>query len=93
MIDPATGWFEIAQEYDDKRSISIASIVEQQWFAQYPLPAQIIFDCGSKFMGHEFIEMVTKDYGIKKRPISVCNPQANAVLERPPDYRKYSTDV
>jgi hypothetical protein len=81
MIDLATGWFEIAQ-YDDKRSISIAEIVEQQWFTRYPLPTQIIFDRGSKFMGHEFIKMVTKDYGIKKRPISVRNPQANAVLER-----------
>ena len=29
MIDPATGWFEISQ-YDDKRSITIANIVEQQ---------------------------------------------------------------
>jgi hypothetical protein len=80
MIDPATGWFEIAQEYDDKRSISIASIVEQQWFAQYPLPAQIIFDRGSKFMGHEFIEMVFRTLGAKNDgtgfqslPYAVCN--------------------
>ena len=32
-------------------------------------------------MGHEFINMITKDYGIKKKPISVRNPQAKAVLE------------
>ena len=30
MIDPATGWFEIC-EYDDKRSITVANIVETQW--------------------------------------------------------------
>ena len=30
MIDPATGWFEI-HEYDDKRSITVANIVEQKW--------------------------------------------------------------
>ena len=30
MIDPATGWFEIHQ-YDDKRSITVANIVEQEW--------------------------------------------------------------
>jgi hypothetical protein len=26
--------------------------------------------------------MITKDYGIKKKPISVRNPQANAIIER-----------
>ena len=30
MIDPATGWFEVSQ-YDDKKSITVANIVEQQW--------------------------------------------------------------
>ena len=29
MIDPATGWFEIKQ-YDDKKSITVANIVEQE---------------------------------------------------------------
>jgi len=43
MIDPALGWFEIAQ-YDDKSSITIANIVEQQWQRRYPLPMQVIFD-------------------------------------------------
>jgi hypothetical protein len=43
MIDPTTGWFEIAQ-YDDKKSITIANIVEQQWLTRYPLPTQVIFD-------------------------------------------------
>ena len=35
MIDPATGWFEI-HEYDDKKSIAIANIAEQEWFSRYP---------------------------------------------------------
>jgi len=30
MIDPATGWFEIVQ-YDDKKSITVANLVEQTW--------------------------------------------------------------
>ena len=81
MIDPATGWFEIAQ-YDDKKSITIANIVEQQWLTRYPLPTQVIFDRGSEFIGHDFKDMVTNDYGIKKKPITVRNPQANAMLER-----------
>ena len=34
MIDPATGWFKIA-EYNDKRAATIANLVEQSWLAQY----------------------------------------------------------
>jgi hypothetical protein len=34
MIDPATGWFEI-QQYDDKQSITVANIIEQEWFSRY----------------------------------------------------------
>jgi hypothetical protein len=29
MIDPATGWFKIKQ-YNDKKSITVANIVEQE---------------------------------------------------------------
>ena len=34
-IDPATGWFKIKQ-YDDKKSITVANIVKQEWLARYP---------------------------------------------------------
>jgi hypothetical protein len=37
MINPATGWFEIHQ-YDDKRSITVANIAEQEWFSRYLVP-------------------------------------------------------
>jgi hypothetical protein len=37
MIDPATGWFEI-QQYDNKQSITVANIVEQEWFSRYQGP-------------------------------------------------------
>ena len=37
IIDPATGWFKIKQ-YDDKISITVANIVEQEWLARYPRP-------------------------------------------------------
>ena len=33
------------------------------------------------FIGHEFRHMVSHDYGIKPKPISVRNPQANAIVE------------
>jgi hypothetical protein len=81
MIDPATGWFEIAQ-YDDKQSISIANIVEQQWLTRYPLPTQVNFDRGSEFIGYDFKAMLSEDYGIKNKPTTVRNPQANVIIER-----------
>ena len=80
MIDPATGWIEII-EYDDKRAITVANIAEQEWFSRYPWPTQIIFDRGNEFMGQDFKDMIKNDYGIKAKPITVRNPQANAIVE------------
>ena len=81
MIDPASGWFEIHQ-YDDKRAITIANIVEQEWLLRYPWPTQITFDRGNKFIGHKSRHMVGHDYGIKCKPITVQNPQTNAIVEQ-----------
>ena len=80
MIDPATGWFEM-RTIPDKRADTIANLVEQTWLTRYPWPTQIIFDRGSEFMA-EFAQMVTEDYGIKRKPITKRNPQANAIIER-----------
>ena len=40
MINPVTGWFEIAQ-YEDKREISIANLVETTCLSIYPIPIEI----------------------------------------------------
>ena len=40
MIDPVTGWSEITQ-YDDKRLIPIANLVEITWLTRYPRPREI----------------------------------------------------
>lgn len=80
MIDPATGWFEI-QQYDDKCSITVANIVEQEWFSRYPWPTQVTFDRGSEFIGQDFKHMIQKDYGIKSKLITVRNPQTYAIVE------------
>jgi hypothetical protein len=56
MIDPATGWFEIKQ-YDDKKSITVAIIVEQEWLTGYPQPSLITLDHGSEFIGQDFRDM------------------------------------
>ena len=49
MIDPATGWFEMAQ-ITNKTAADIVDITEKTWFTRYPLPQQIVFDRGTKFM-------------------------------------------
>ena len=37
MIDPIIGWSKITQ-YDNKRTISIANLVETTWLTRYPIP-------------------------------------------------------
>src|SRR6476660_6676409 len=81
MIDPVSGWFKIHQ-YGDKQSVTIANIAEQEWFSRYPWPTQVTFDRGSEFIGHDFKHMILHDYGVKAKPITVRNPQANAIVER-----------
>ena len=53
MIDPITGCFDITQ-YDNKRTISIANLVETVWWTRYPRPMEITYDQGSESIGHEF---------------------------------------
>ena len=81
MIALASSWFEIHQ-YDDKRAITLANVVEHEWLLRYPWPTQITFDRGYKFIGHKFRHMVGHDYGIKCKPITVQNPQANAIVKQ-----------
>ena len=80
MIDPATGWFELHQ-IPDTRSDTLANVVEQEWLCRYPWPSQITYDHHGSFIGKEFQSMID-DYGIKRKPITVRNPQANAICER-----------
>ena len=55
MIYPVTGWLEIMQ-YNDKRAISIANLVETTWLSRYPRPIEITYNQGSEFIGREFIK-------------------------------------
>ena len=68
MIDPATGWFEI-QQYDDKQSITVANIIEQEWFSRYPWPTQVTFDRGSEFIGQDFQQMIKKTMASQQNPL------------------------
>jgi hypothetical protein len=59
----------------------VADIAEKTWFTRYPLPQNITLDRGKEFMA-EFAKMVREDYGLKIKPITTRNPQANAIIER-----------
>jgi Integrase zinc binding domain len=79
MIDPATGWFEMKQ-INDKEATTVANIVEMTWLTRYPWPTMITYDQGTDFIA-EFAQMVLNDYGIKSKPITKRNPQANSIIE------------
>ena len=57
MVDPVTGWFEIAQ-YNDKRAISITDLVETKWLSRYPITIEIMYDQGSEFIFHKFRKLL-----------------------------------
>ena len=57
MIDPITGWFEINQ-YDNKRAVSIANLLETTWLTRYTRPPEIMYYQGSEFICHEFIKLL-----------------------------------
>ena len=45
MIYPITGWSQVTQ-YNDKREMSIANLVETTWLSRYPRPMDIAYDQG-----------------------------------------------
>jgi transposase InsO family protein len=50
------------------------------WLARYPRPQVIVFANGGEFK-REFKQMC-ENYGIKAKPTTSHNPQANAIIER-----------
>jgi transposase InsO family protein len=80
MIDPVTGWFEIA-EIPAKRADIVINVLEQRWLTRYPRPSKVINDRGSEFLA-ECRSVLKHEYGIKQVFISTRNPQANAMVER-----------
>ena len=64
-----------------KDAPTVANVVEQTWLTRYLWPSIIQYDRGSEFLA-EFAEMVEDDYGIKRKPSTVRNPQSNAMIER-----------
>jgi hypothetical protein len=80
MIDPATGWFEIA-EIDIKQANEIINRLEFSWLTRYPWPTEIIMDRGREFAA-EVCDALKNEYGITGKLITMQNPQANSILKR-----------
>jgi hypothetical protein len=66
-------------EIFDKTSAQISNLVYKCWFSRYPCCHYLIYNNGSEFKLH-FCNLC-KTYGIKRKPTSIKNPQANAILE------------
>jgi transposase InsO family protein len=80
MIDPVTGWFEMA-EIPAKSADVIMDVLEKTWLVRYPRPSEVIMDRGREFYA-EVQRTLKDDYGIRRKLITTRNPQANAMVER-----------
>ena len=79
MIDPVTGWFEIAR-ITSTSSDEAQRIFDSMWLARYPRPQEVGFDNGSEFK-KTFLQLIA-NMGLKKKPTTSYNPQSNAIIER-----------
>jgi hypothetical protein len=70
---------KVAETTFDKSSVQISNQVYKTWFSRYPCCQYLKYDNGIEFKLH--FPSLCDTYGIKRKPISVNKPQANAILE------------
>lgn len=80
MMDEVMAWIEI-MPITNKKSEEIALLEDSEWFNRYPRPVNCIHDNGTEFTGEEFQELLVS-YGVKSKPTTVKNLQANTVHEQ-----------
>ena len=78
--DPVTNPTETVRKKNET-SKNIANQFSNCWLAQHPRPTECIHDNGREFTGHKFRALLNQA-GIKSKPTTAKNPQANAVCER-----------
>ena len=66
MIDPVTGWFEVARLRNGPTALEAQRLLDSVWLARYPRPQQIGFDGGGKFKA-EFKELC-ENMGLTQKP-------------------------
>ena len=80
MIDPATGWFEVAALRNGATALEAQRLLDSQWLARYTIAREIGFNGGSKFKA-EFLELCA-NMGIKTKPSGAWTSKSNLVRER-----------
>jgi hypothetical protein len=80
ILDKVTTMAELIR-IDNKMLQQAMMKFENEWLSRYPCPVCCIYDQGPEFMGAAFQTMLNR-WSIEAHPISVQNPQANAVCER-----------
>jgi transposase InsO family protein len=80
IIDTVTNLVELVR-LDNGSAAHAALQFENTWLARYPRPDSVIHDQGTEFVGFHFQQMLQRN-GIRPRPTTVKNPQANAICER-----------
>ena len=68
------------QPYFDKTSATVGRLVNKTWFSHYPRSQYIVYNNGSEFK--LLFETLCESYGLKRKPTSFKNPQANTILKR-----------
>jgi len=80
VINPMTGWFETI-EVSTKFVDVAADTTEQTWSCQHPWPLFVTLDRGKEFMA-KFSQMIRRDCGLKKKPITTRNPTGDGNHKR-----------
>ncbi len=70
----------IADEIFGKTSERIAKLVNKTWLCRYSQCCHLIYNNGSEFK--MYFKYLCESYGIKCKPTTAKNPQANGILER-----------
>ena len=66
--------------YFDKSLSMISTLVNKTWFRRYPRCQYVIYDNGNEFKLH--FKSLCDTYGVKHKPTTIKNPQANSILKR-----------
>jgi hypothetical protein len=70
---------QIAGKIFDETVDCIAKLVNKTWLCRYPRCCYLIYHNGSELKLH--FKYLCKSYGMKRKPTTVNNPQANGILE------------
>eukprot|EP00536_Pseudo-nitzschia_multiseries_P005261 jgi/Psemu1/12068/gm1.12068_g len=78
---PVTNLVAEIVKINNKSSQHVANQFANGWLARYPRPNQCVHNNGGKFLGHEFQTLLMQN-GNKSVPMTVKNPQSNAICEQ-----------